>query len=216
VVRFLYGPWRAVGLAPGAGSQARSPAPSISGSGMSGFRAASVAHEGEADAMTPAPDLGESRAGLQWYRRQGRQRAQLANVVRLRRRAENYNSNLAGPPRRPSAGVRARRSAAVASGWPGPGHLQSRAGAREKGEDFADGGLLAGGFGQREVCLDLVAVAAAVFLLHHVAGCGQVGDDAVGAALGDAQAGRAAARPGRGRCTAGPGRGWSGNPSSPT
>jgi hypothetical protein len=81
--------------------------------------------------------------------------------------------------RRPSAGMHARRSAAVASGWSGPGHLQSRAGAREEGEDVADGGFLAGGFGQREVCLDLVAVAAAVFLLHHIAGCGQVGDDAV-------------------------------------
>jgi len=39
------------------------------------------------------------------------------------------------------------------------------------------------------VRLDLVAVAAAVLLLDEVAGCGQVGDDAVGAALGDVQAG---------------------------
>jgi hypothetical protein len=69
---------------------------------------------------------------------------------------------------------------AVASGWSGPGQLQSRAGAREEGEDFADGGFLGGGFGQREVGLDLAAVAAAIFLLDHVAGCGQVGDDAVG------------------------------------
>jgi hypothetical protein len=36
-----------------------------------------------------------------------------------------------------------------------------------------------GGFGQREVRLDLVSVAAAVFVLDHVAGCGQVGDDAL-------------------------------------
>ena len=35
------------------------------------------------------------------------------------------------------------------------------------------------GFGQREVRLDLVAVAAAVFVLDQVAGCGQVGDDAL-------------------------------------
>jgi hypothetical protein len=35
-----------------------------------------------------------------------------------------------------------------------------------------------------------VAVAAAVSLLDHVAGSGQAGDDAAGAALGDAQAGR--------------------------
>jgi hypothetical protein len=55
---------------------------------------------------------------------------------------------------------------------------------------FADGGFLAGGFGQWEVRLDLVAVAAAVFLLDHVAGSGLAGDDAAGAALGDAQAGR--------------------------
>jgi hypothetical protein len=87
------------------------------------------------------------------------------------------------------------RSAAVASGWPGPGQLQSRAGAREQGEDFADGGFLAGRFGQPQVRLDLVAVAAAVFLLHHVAGFGQAGDDAVGAALGDVQAGRGVAQP---------------------
>jgi hypothetical protein len=33
------------------------------------------------------------------------------------------------------------------------------------------------------VCLDLVVVAAAVLLLDDVAGLGQVGDDAVGAAL---------------------------------
>ncbi len=41
----------------------------------------------------------------------------------------------------------------------------------------------------------LVAVAAAVFLLRRVAGCGQVGDDAVGAALGAARAGRDVAEP---------------------
>jgi hypothetical protein len=78
----------------------------------------------------------------------------------------------------------------VASGRSGPGQLQSPAGAREQGQDAADGGFLAGGFGQPEVRLDLVAVAAAVFLLRHVAGCGQVGDDAVGAALGAARADR--------------------------
>jgi hypothetical protein len=46
--------------------------------------------------------------------------------------------------------------------------------------------LAAGGFGQREVRLDLVAAAAAVFLLDDLAGLGQLGDDAAGAALGDA------------------------------
>jgi hypothetical protein len=67
--------------------------------------------------------------------------------------------------------------------------------AGQDGEDFADGRFLAGGFGQREVGLDLVTVAAAVFLLDHVTGFGQVGDDAVGAAFGDAQAGRDDAQP---------------------
>jgi hypothetical protein len=63
-------------------------------------------------------------------------------------------------------------------------------GAGKKGQDFADGAFVPGGFWQRQVRLDLVAVAAAFLLLDHVAGLGQVGDDAVGAALGDAQADR--------------------------
>ena len=46
-----------------------------------------------------------------------------------------------------------------------------------------------------EVCLDLMAVAAAGFPLHQVAALGRVGDDAVGAAFGDAQAGREVAQP---------------------
>ena len=60
--------------------------------------------------------------------------------------------------------------------------------AGEESEDFADGRLPAGGLRQRHVGLDLIAVAAAVFVLHHVASFGEIGDDAVGAALGDAQA----------------------------
>jgi hypothetical protein len=64
-----------------------------------------------------------------------------------------------------------------------------------RGEDFADGGFPGGGVRAAGSGLDLVAVAAAVFLLDHVAGCGQAGDDAVGAALGDVQAGRDVARP---------------------
>ena len=113
---------------------------------------------------------------------------------------------------------RSSGSDAVASGWSGPGQLQSRAGAREQGQNAADGGFLAGGFGQREVRLDLVAVAAAVFLLRRAAGCDQVGDDAVSAAPGDTRAElrcRGAARPGRGRRAAATGRGWSGH-SSPS
>jgi hypothetical protein len=56
--------------------------------------------------------------------------------------------------------------------------------AREQGQDFAGGASPAGGVRQRQVRLDLVAAAAAVFLLDHVTGLGRVGDDAAGAALG--------------------------------
>jgi len=41
----------------------------------------------------------------------------------------------------------------------------------------------------REVRLDLIAVAAAIFVLDDVPGVGQVGDDAVCAAFGYSQAG---------------------------
>ena len=58
--------------------------------------------------------------------------------------------------------------------------------AGEKSEDFADGRFLAGGLRQWHVGLDLVTVAAAVLVLHHIASFGEVGDDAVGAPLGDA------------------------------
>ena len=77
--------------------------------------------------------------------------------------------------------------------------------AREEGQDFTDGQFLAAGLRQREMRLDLVAVAASVFVLDHIPGCGQVGDDAVGAAVGDAQRlrrCRAAGCLGRGRWAA--------------
>ena len=67
--------------------------------------------------------------------------------------------------------------------------------AGEEAEQLADGGLLAGRPGQREVGLDLVAIAAAFSLLDHVAGLGEVGDDGAGAALGDAQGGCDVAQP---------------------
>jgi hypothetical protein len=51
----------------------------------------------------------------------------------------------------------------------------------QEGQNFADGRFLSDGLWQWEVRLDPVAVAAAVFLLDDVPGCGQVGDDAVGA-----------------------------------
>ncbi len=49
----------------------------------------------------------------------------------------------------------ASAGAAGASGWFRPGQGFRRIGAREESEDFADGGSRAGGFGQRQVCLDL-------------------------------------------------------------
>jgi hypothetical protein len=67
--------------------------------------------------------------------------------------------------------------------------------AGEETEQFADGGMPTGWLGRREMGLDLVAVAAAVLMLGHVAGAGQVGDDGVGAALGDTQRGSDVAQP---------------------
>jgi len=51
------------------------------------------------------------------------------------------------------------------------------------------GGFLAGGFRQWEVRLNLVAVTAAVLVLDHVPGRGQVRDDAVRTALGNTHGG---------------------------
>src|SRR6202453_5244243 len=57
-------------------------------------------------------------------------------------------------------------------------------------QHLADGAFPPVWFWQREMGLDVVAVAAAVFLLDDVAGPGQVGDDAEGAAFADVQGGR--------------------------
>jgi phage shock protein C len=65
----------------------------------------------------------------------------------------------------------------------------------EESQDFAYGRFLAGGLRQRHMRLDLVAVAAAVFVLHHVASFSEIGDDAVGAPLRDAQAVRDVTQP---------------------
>src|SRR5271165_5636173 len=51
-------------------------------------------------------------------------------------------------------------------------------------QNLADGPFSADGFCQRQVGLDLVAVATAVLVLDDVAGQGQVVDDAVSTALG--------------------------------
>src|ERR1700683_1415638 len=88
------------------------------------------------------------------------------------------------------------RCAGLAAAFVRPaGRSQRRVGAGQKGQDLADRAFPASGLREREVRLDLVAVAAAVLLLDHVAGLGQLGDDAVSAALGDAQAGRDVAQP---------------------
>ena len=85
-----------------------------------------------------------------------------------------------------AAGDRVRAAAFVRPS----GRSQRRVGAGKKGQDLADRAIPASGLREREVRLDLVAVAAAVLLPDQVAGLGEIGDDAVGAALGDAQAGR--------------------------
>ena len=64
------------------------------------------------------------------------------------------------------------------------------------GQDVADGRFPADRIWQREVRLDLVAVAAAVFVLDDVPSVDQVGDDAVRAAFGDSQAGGDVPQPG--------------------
>ena len=141
-------------------------------------------------------------AGVEWQARSlaisvsTRARGSLTtNLPRLTMaKIRPFTCEVPDPKPRPSAavtpGAHDSASAGVVSGWSGSGQLQSRAGAREEGQDFADGGFLAGGFGPREMRLDLAAVAAAVVLLDHVAGSGQASDDAAGAALGDARAGR--------------------------
>jgi hypothetical protein len=61
------------------------------------------------------------------------------------------------------------------------GAVVSSPGTGQECQEFANGTFAAGGLAQWQVCLGLVAVAAAVFVLDHVAGLGEVGDDAVGA-----------------------------------
>src|SRR5712671_2225826 len=67
---------------------------------------------------------------------------------------------------------------------------RGRVGAEQQGQHLTDGAFPADGFWQREVRLDVVAVTAAVLLLHHVSGLDQVRDDTEGAAFSYVQAGR--------------------------
>jgi hypothetical protein len=76
-----------------------------------------------------------------------------------------------------------------------PGRSERGVGADKKSQDLADRTFPAGGLREPEVRLDLVAVAAAFLLLDHVAGLGQLGDDALGAALGDAHPDRDVPQP---------------------
>jgi hypothetical protein len=82
----------------------------------------------------------------------------------------------------------------------------------------AGAGLVASAFPLRDPAGASDRTRHAPVTLDDVAGRGQVGDDAVGAAFGDAPAGRdvAQAPPGRGRCAAAPGRGWPGRSRSPS
>ena len=80
-----------------------------------------------------------------------------------------------------ACGVDASRLSVGALSWSG------RLGLDEDVEHLADRAFLGDGFWERKMRFDLVPVAAAVLVLHHVAACGEVGDDAVGAALGDVQ-----------------------------
>src|SRR5208282_2259686 len=73
------------------------------------------------------------------------------------------------------------------AGSPGsPARLRA-AGVHEQCQHLTDRPLSADGFWQGQMGLDAVAIAAAVLVLDDVAGFGEVGDDAEGAALGDAQ-----------------------------
>lgn len=56
-------------------------------------------------------------------------------------------------------------------------------------QHVTDGLFSIGGLRKRQVVLDLIAIAATVFLLHDVAGFGEIIDDAIGMTLGDAEVG---------------------------
>ena len=106
----------------------------------------------------------------------------------------------------------------MGQGRVGPGRLLRHAVTHQDGQDVADGWFLAGRFWQREVRLDLIAVAAAVFVLDDVSGRGQVRDDAVRAALGDTQGGGDVPQPRTrilGNAQQDPWRDWSGSSISP-
>jgi hypothetical protein len=62
-------------------------------------------------------------------------------------------------------------------------------GVDQQSEDLTDRSLSTDGFWQGEMILDAIAVTTPVLVLDDVAGFGQVGDDAEGAALGDIERG---------------------------
>jgi hypothetical protein len=57
----------------------------------------------------------------------------------------------------------------------------------EKREHVTDGALRTRGFRQRQVVLDLVAIAPPIALLEHIASVREIGDNAERRALGDPQ-----------------------------
>ena len=65
--------------------------------------------------------------------------------------------------------------------------LPAERGSQQEIQHLADGALADGGFGEREVVLNDVAVAATVAFLHDVPGGREIGHDPVRAALGDVQ-----------------------------
>ena len=82
---------------------------------------------------------------------------------------------------------RAWRAASMRLVTVGSSSWFGRLGVDEDVEHLADRAFLGDGFWESKMRLDLVAVAAAVLVLDHVATSGEVADDAVGPALGDVQ-----------------------------
>jgi hypothetical protein len=96
----------------------------------------------------------------------------MTSVMRLR---------LPRRPGRPSRPQSAGRAPFGPSPWLSSGH---------QAQHLPDRLFLIGGFGHREVFLDLIAVAPPFLFLNDVAGFGQIVDDAVGAPLGYSEGSR--------------------------
>jgi AcrR family transcriptional regulator len=82
-----------------------------------------------------------------------------------------------------------RRGASFSRSTTGSSVLPASVRVDQELQHLTDRPLPPDGLSHRQVSLDLVAIPAAVPVLHDVAGLGQVRDDAVGGALGDAERG---------------------------